>query len=85
MNRIHTSLLIAVSLAASAPAFADDLKSASATPRELAHCMMKRLRANTAESYRGALKACRDEFDLARSGRANDTALTAAALTVPKQ
>jgi hypothetical protein len=60
--------------------FADDTKAAAVTPRELAHCMMKRLRANTAESYRDAFKACRDQFAAARSDRPTDAAITAAAL-----
>jgi hypothetical protein len=86
MNGRHASFVVAVSLVAAVPVLADDLKSPSATPRELAHCMMKRLRANTAESYRGAFKACREQFDSARSDRPADTAMTAAALTEsPKQ
>jgi hypothetical protein len=85
MNGRHSPILVAVSLVASVPVFADDIKSA-ATPRELAHCMMKRLRANTSESYRGAFKACREQFDSARSDRPTDTAMNAATLPEnPKQ
>jgi hypothetical protein len=80
MNGQQASFVVAVSLVASVPVFADDLKPPTATPRELAHCMMKRLRANAAESYRGAFKACREQLDSARSDR-SDTAMTAAALT----
>jgi hypothetical protein len=86
----HSSILVAVSLVASVPVFADDLKSPAVTPRELAHCMMKRLRANTSESYRGAFKACREQFaseqvESARSA-SSDAPLSAAALPAnPKQ
>ena len=78
MNGRHSSILVAVSLAASAPVLADDIKSPAVTPRELAHCMMKRLRANTSESYHGAFKACREQFDATRSDRPTDTAMNAA-------
>ena len=86
MNGQHASFVVAVSLVASVPVYADDLKSPTATPRELAHCMMKRLRADSAESYRGAFKACREQLDSARSDRPTDAAMTAAALPEnPKQ
>jgi hypothetical protein len=86
MHGRHSSILVAVSLVASAPVFAEDIKSSAVTPRELAHCMMKRLRANTSESYRGAFKACREEIDAARSDRPSDTAMNAATLPEnPKQ
>lgn len=39
--------------------------------------MMKRARANTAESYREAYKACKDQFESGQSDRAAD-AMTAA-------
>jgi hypothetical protein len=82
----HCSILVAVSLVASVPVFADDSKSPAVTPRELAHCMMKRLRTNSSESYRGAFKACREQFDSARSDRPADTAMNAATLPEnPKQ
>jgi hypothetical protein len=42
--------------------------------------MMKRLRANTAESYRGAFKACKEQFETARSDRPTDAAMTVAKL-----
>jgi hypothetical protein len=35
--------------------------------------MMKRARANSAESYRDAYKACKDQFESAQSDRAADT------------
>ena len=73
MNGRHSSIVVAISLVASAPAFAGDLKSPAFTPRQLAHCMMKRARANSAESYRDAYRACKDQFESAQSDRAADT------------
>jgi len=80
MNGRHSSIVVAISLVASAPALAGDLISAAFTPRQMAHCMMKRLRANTAEPYRAAFKTCRTQFESVRSDRPADTAMTAAAL-----
>jgi len=86
MYGLHSSILVAITLVASAPVFADDLKASGATPRELAHCMMKRLRANTAESYRDAFNACRAQADSARADRPLGKAMTAATLPEnPKQ
>ena len=79
MNGRHPAIVAVISLAASGPVFAGDSDSPVFTPRQMAHCMMKRLRANTAESYRDAYKACKSQFDSARSDRAADTAMAAAA------
>ena len=79
MNGRHFSIVIATGLVTSAPAFADDLKSPAFTPRQLAHCMMKRARANSAESYRDAYKACKDQLVSAQSDRGAET-MTAAKL-----
>jgi len=74
MNRRHSmmpgliSLLIVVPPFA-APALAGDSENASFTPREMAHCMMKRFRANHSESYRDAYKACKEQFDLTHTDR----------------
>jgi hypothetical protein len=80
MNGRHCSLVIAMSLAASVPALAGDLTSPAFTPRQMAHCMMRRLRVHTDESYRNAFKACKTQFAADRSDRAADAAMTAAAL-----
>jgi hypothetical protein len=87
MNGRHASIVVAIGLAASAPAFAGDLKSPAFTPRQLAHCVMKRVRANSAESYRDAYKACKDQFESAPSDRPADATMTAATLPAegPKQ
>jgi hypothetical protein len=74
MNRRHSSMAVAVSLAISAPALAGDSNALPATPREMAHCMMKRLKVNDSESYRAAYKACKEQFDAVRAGQ--ETAMT---------
>jgi hypothetical protein len=79
MNGRHSSIVVAISLAASAPVYAGDLNPAAFTPRQMAHCMMKRGRANSAEPYRDAYKACKSQFESAQSERAADT-ITAARL-----
>lgn len=85
MKSRHSSIVVAMSLAAAAPAFADDLTTRAFTPRQLAHCVMKRVRANAAESYRDAYKACKDQSASAHSDRATDTITAAALLRDPKQ
>ncbi|HEV7358688.1 MAG TPA: hypothetical protein VGN99_11905 [Steroidobacteraceae bacterium] len=62
------SLLITTATLIAVPALAEELK-ASFTPREMAHCMMKRFRANHSESYRDAYNACKAQFDLAQADR----------------
>jgi hypothetical protein len=79
MNGRHSSIVVAIGLVASAASFAGDWSSPAFTPRQMAHCMMKRARANTAEPYRDAYKACKNQFESARSDRAADN-MTAAAL-----
>ena len=79
MSRRHSimpvmgSLLLAALLLA-VPALAEELKKASFTPREMAHCMMKRFRANHSEAYRDAYKTCKEQFDLAQADR-SETAM----------
>lgn len=86
MNARHSAVAIAVSLVSSAPLFAGDSSSPAFTPRQMAHCVMKRVRANTAETFRVAFKACKSEFEAERSDRPADAAVTAAALPEkPKQ
>jgi hypothetical protein len=67
---------IALMLAAT-PALGDGPKdSAAATPRQVAHCMMKRLRADRSESYRDAFKTCKQEL-AAESDRNADIGMNA--------
>jgi hypothetical protein len=80
MNGRQSSIVVAISLVTSAPALAGDLTSPAFTPRQMAHCMMKRLRANTAESYRDAFKTCKGQFESVRSDRPAEISMTAAAL-----
>jgi hypothetical protein len=47
-----------------------------ATPREMVHCMMKRLKANNSETYRDAFKTCKAQFASAQADRAAETAMT---------
>jgi hypothetical protein len=65
-----------IAMLISAAALGDDLKNASFTPREMAHCMMKRLRAHNSESYRDAFKTCKQQFDTAEAARSTETAMT---------
>jgi hypothetical protein len=76
MNRRYPSMAVALSLAMSAPAIAGESNAVPATPREMAHCMMKRLKANNSESYRAAFKACKDQFEAAQAGQSTETAMT---------
>jgi hypothetical protein len=86
MNGRHSSIVVAISLAAAAPVYAGDLNPPAFTPRQMAHCMMKRGRANNAEPFRDAYKACKNEFESARSGRVADPGMIAAKLPEsPKQ
>jgi hypothetical protein len=86
MNGRHSAIVAAISLVTSAPAVAGDLNSPAFTPRQMAHCVMKRVRENGAESYRDAFKACKGQFDSVRSERRADTAVTAATQSEnPKQ
>ena len=75
MNRRHSSMAVAVSLAMAAPAIAGESFTLPATPREMAHCVMKRLKANNSESYRAAFKACKDQFDAVQAGQPTETAM----------
>ena len=82
MTRRHSRIAAMVSLLIAALAVpliaiaapAEELQKVSFTPREMAHCMMKRFRAHRAESYRDAYNACKEQFDLARADR-SETAM----------
>jgi len=76
MNRRNSSMAVAVSLAISAPVIAGDSNTLPATPREMAHCVMKRLKTNNSESYRDAFKVCKAQFDSAQADRSTETAMT---------
>jgi hypothetical protein len=69
------SAAAAILLAASLPAAAADFQNSSVTPRQLVHCMMKRMRADRTQSYRAVFKACRQDLLAAQPARADDTAM----------
>ncbi len=86
MNGRRFAIVAALSWAGAAPALAGEMSSPGFTPRQIAHCMMKRLRANSAESYRDAFKSCKSQLESARADLPADAAVTAAALPEkPKQ
>jgi hypothetical protein len=87
MNRASTAVVgICLGLILSAhtlPAYAADDDSPSVSPRQLAHCMLKRMKASQTVTYRDAFKACRDQLDLTKAAIA--TAMNAAlAPALPK-
>ena len=88
MHRPTLSALV-VSLAATIPAVADDVKSSALTPRLVAHCMLARVRANQSESYRDAFKACKRQLETPKGDPASPDPATAmnatSAAEVPKQ
>jgi|HubBroStandDraft_1064217.scaffolds.fasta_scaffold04382_9 hypothetical protein len=66
------------------PAHAADDSGPTVSPHQVAHCMLKRMKASQTESYRDAFKACRDQLNLSRADIA--TAMNAVlAPAVPKQ
>jgi hypothetical protein len=68
------------------PAAADEAGDSKITMRQVVHCMMKRLKADRAESYQAAFKTCKQELDTAQSERRTDTAMnTAISSDKPKQ
>jgi hypothetical protein len=81
MNGRHSSIVVAIGLATLAPVFAGDLDSPAFTARQMAHCMMKRVRANAAEPYRDAYKVCKNQFE---SARTEPVAGTMTAATLPE-
>lgn len=69
------SAALAISLAATLPAAAGDFQDSSVTPRELVHCMMKRMKADRTQTYRAVFKACRQDLEAAQPAHAGDTAM----------
>jgi hypothetical protein len=60
-NIPYTTLLLALLI--STAAAADDTKNSSPTARQMAHCMLARVRASPKESYKTAFKVCREQFE----------------------
>jgi hypothetical protein len=75
MSKISiAALMIAVMFSLSAAA--GDARSPNFTPRQMAHCVMHRVKDSPSESYKAAIKACKEEFDSAASnGRDAQTAM----------
>jgi hypothetical protein len=77
-------LTLGAALAVALPAAAAD-KSAI-NPRQVAHCMLSRMKANQSESYREAFKVCKQQVDPASRDTAGTTAMnTAGSSEHPKQ
>jgi hypothetical protein len=55
------ALLLPVTVAA------DETKSSSPTPRQMAHCMMARVKVERNENYKTAFKACREQLETTSS------------------
>jgi hypothetical protein len=69
----YAALVIAVF---TTPAVGDEPpKDSAATPRQVAHCMMKRMREFPSESYRDAFKMCKEQLDASRRDPLTDTAM----------
>ena len=58
-------ITLVVGLLISVPAAADDSKNTAPTARQMAHCMMARVKTPPHESYRTAFKACKEQFESA--------------------
>jgi hypothetical protein len=64
-NIPYLALVAAMSI--SVPAAADQTKSSSPTPRQLAHCMMARVKVERNQNYKTAFKACREQLETTSS------------------
>jgi hypothetical protein len=60
-NIICTAL--AAALAISVPAAADETRNSSPTPRQMAHCVLARVKMDKNQNYKTAFKACREQFE----------------------
>jgi hypothetical protein len=67
------------------PALAEEPKDSAATPRQVAHCMMKRLRADRTESYRDAFKGCKHDLEAASPREAGPDRGAASAMNASNQ
>jgi ABC-type transporter MlaC component len=66
MSKISiAALTIAVMFSLSAAA--GDAANPNFTPRQMAHCVMHRVKDSPSESYKAAIRACKEEFDSAAS------------------
>jgi hypothetical protein len=80
MNTLRL-LTVVSALAVTQPAAANDKNSID--PREVAHCMVSRMKANRGESYREAFKVCKQQLDPSNREANGTTAMNTA--NVPEQ
>jgi hypothetical protein len=66
MSKISIAALM-IAVTSSLPAAAGDTRTPNFTPRQMAHCVMHRVKDAPGESYKAAIKACKEEFDSAAS------------------
>lgn len=76
MTNGTVSAAAAILLATALPAAAGDFQNSSVTPRELVHCMMKRMRADRSQAFHVVFEACRHDLTAARTAGA-ETAMNA--------
>jgi hypothetical protein len=77
MNKIAIAALIFAVLA-SLPTYAGDDRNPGLTPRQMAHCVMQRVKDSPGESYKTAIKTCRSALDAAASNeKGTQTAMNA--------
>jgi hypothetical protein len=75
MSNIPCATLVSA-LLISLPAAADEPKTSNPTPRQMAHCMMARVKTARNENYKTAFKVCREQLESA-SGEPGRTAVNA--------
>lgn len=74
-------IVLGTSLAVVLPAAAADKNAI--TPRQVAHCMLKQMKANQHESYREAFKVCKQQLDPAGGDGGAATAMNSGGVTEP--
>lgn len=65
----------AILLVITMPAVAGDGKNSAVTPRQMANCMVKRMKASRTESYRDAFNGCKEQFASAQRDRTPESAM----------
>lgn len=80
MNTIRL-LTVVGALVVALPVAANDKNSID--PREVAHCMVSRMKANRGESYREAFKVCKQQLDPSNREANGTTAMNTA--NMPEQ
>jgi hypothetical protein len=79
MKTISIAALV-IGVLVALPAVAGDEHDQNFTPRQMAHCVMHRVKDAPGESYKTAIKACKNQFDAAASSeKLTQTAMTESA------